>query len=281
MGMKRFHIIALIGFSVLHGCSSKDSGGGGFGGGGGSDTGGADSSTEDGLTGSEVLSPRDNAADIVLDQGVLYYSTQYDPAIYSWDPVGGDEDKISWDWRDLEAFTVHSGLLYGSFSDSGIEGWVSLLTPPKDEEELASKAADGTLFRRPGDLVILDGKAIVVDEKLGILWSVATSNGQVQRVAEAEGLLAVTVHQGDWVASGNEGVFGPNGTLDERSANALFSHEGELWGTHIEHGLFQVGGDSWVLNGPARPGPLVVQDTQVFVVDEVGGGIWAFELPAQ
>lgn len=264
---------------IAAGCSSSKSDDGGFG--GGPDTGGSDSGSFSGLQGEEVLSPRDNASDLAADGGSLFYSTQYDPAVFRWDPNSGEEEKITWDWRDLEAFAVSGSRFFGSFSDSGVEGWVSELLPPKDEEELASMGSDGTLFRRPGDLVFTGEGIWVVDEKLGVVWEIPTGSGSAEVLVEASGVLAVVRHKGDWVIGGEEGVRDSTGLLDSRKATALFSHEEQVWGVNVEDGLFEVGGRSWGLQGPARPGPFVFYEDRMYAVDEVGGGIWSFGMPFQ
>ena len=260
-------------------CEGSDQAGNGFVGGSGD---GADSGASEAvLTGTELMAPRDKASDLAVSDGVLYYSTQFDPAVAQWNPETGEEEKITWDWRDLEAFSVFNGRFFGSFSDSGVEGWVSELLPPKDEREVASQDVNGTLFRRPADLVVSENTIWAVDEKVGVVWEIERSTGQADVLVESEGLLAVAEHRGAWVTGGEGGVQDATGRLDERKATALYSQGDTLWAVNIEDGLFEVGGRSWTLSGPARPGPFVVLNKSIYTVDEVGGGIWVFEMPVQ
>lgn len=274
--------ICLLAFFGLA-CGSSDSGKSGFleGGDEGGDTSASDSGRFVGLQGVEVLSPRDNAGHLTVASGQFYYSTQYDPAVYTWNPETGDEEKVTWDWRDLEAFAVSDGRIFGSFSDSGIEGWVSELLPPKDEEELASQGSDGRLFRRPSDLVVTEQRIWVVDEKLELVWEIDRGSGSAAELVGVSGVLAVVQHQGRWVVGGESGVQDATGLLDQRKATALYSTGNQIWAVNVDDGIYKVGGDSWALQGPARPGPFIVQDELAYVVDEVGGGIWAFELPTE
>jgi hypothetical protein len=231
------------------------------------------------LEGEVVLSPRDNVSDLVIDGDVLYYSTEYDPAVYLWNPDSGAEEKVAWDYRDLEAFTVAEGRYWGSFSDTGIEGWVSEILPPKEQEEWAAKGSDGTLFRRPGDIAVLNGGVVLVDTKLNVVWK-AESDGSASVVAEGESVLCLAIVDGQLIYGGDAGVFSESGDLiDARSVFALGEVEGKAFGIHPEHGFFPIGENkSWELAGPPRPGPFVWRNNYLYSVDEVGGAIWRFSL---
>jgi hypothetical protein len=232
-----------------------------------------------GVQGQVVLSPRDKALDLVVDADTLYYSTQYDPAVFSWDPASGVEEKIAWDYRDLTAFTVSGGRFWGSFSDSGIEGWVSEIQPPKGEEEWASQGVNGTLFRRPGDLAFFQGGLVFVDTKLNVVWKV-DDQGQATQIAENQSILCLAVVAGDLIYGGEGGVFTQAGEeLDARSVFALGVIEGKAFGIHSTDGFFPVGENkSWKLLGPPRPGAFAFYQGALFSVDEVGGAIWRFDL---
>ena len=232
----------------------------------------------DGLVGEEVHSPRDKANDILWDGDSLYYSTEYDPAIVLWDPQTDSVENVAWDFRDLEAFTVRDGSFFGSFSDSGIEGWVSEILPPKGEDEWASQATDGTLFRRPNDLILENETLYVVDNKVNVLWELAGKGGSVKAIASTDSLLCVTASSGELLMGGEEGIYALDGSLvDSRPALALGERDGQAYAIHPSEGLFEVGGEAqWALNGPPRPGQFVWRNDTLYVIDEVGGGIWRY-----
>jgi hypothetical protein len=245
------------------------------------DTGaGQEDSGLDGIQGEKLHSPRDKAQDLVLDGEQLYYSTQYDPAIVRWDPDSGEVENVAWDLRDLQAIAVVDGLFFGSFSDSGVEGWVSEISPPKNQIEWASQGSDGTLFRRPSDLLSLNGALYMVDQKINVLWKLSGEGGSVQALASAESMLCLTAVDGELLLGGEDGVFDLGGSqIDNRPALALANRGGRAFGVHPNEGLFEVGGEGqWSLLGPARPGPFTWKDGELFVVDEVAGAIWRFEL---
>jgi len=246
------------------------------------DTGSGDTDTGEpstALQGEVVLSPRDKVSDLVIDGDILYYSTQYDPAIFIWNPETGEEEKLAWDYRDLAAFTVADGRYWGSFSDSGIEGWVSEILPPKKQDEWASQGGDGTLFRRPGDVVVSEGALVFVDTKLNRVWK-AQSDGSASVVAEEENILCLANVEGQLFYGGDAGVFSESGELlDARAVFALGEVGGKAYGIHSEHGFFPIGENkSWELAGPPRPGQFVWHNQFLYSVDEVGGAIWRFSL---
>jgi hypothetical protein len=276
--MKTTYFITMSAFCLLQACASDPKGTDGFLPGDG-DSGGEDTGVVDNVTyGEIVLSPRDKAKDLVLDGENLFYSTQYDPAIVAWDIAAGTEENVAWDYRDLEAFTVSDGRFWGSFSDSGIEGWVSEILPPKSETEWAYQATDGTLFRRPADLIFHQNHLYVVDLKASQVWKVSEANG-AESVAEADGLLCLAVADGEVFFGGEAGVFSLNGTLvDERPVLALGLKGGELYGIHPTSGFFAIGTNKqWELAGPPRPGSFVWYNESLYAVDEVGGSIWRFD----
>lgn len=247
---------------------------------GGIDTGpGATDTGAVGVQGQLVLSPRDKASDLVVDGDTLYYSTQYDPAVFSWDPDSGVEEKIAWDYRDLTAIAVSSGRFWGSFSDSGVEGWVSEIQPPKGQDEWASQGVDGTLFRRPGDLIVFQSGLALVDTKLNAVWKI-DDQGQATQVAVDESILCLTVVGGQLIYGGEAGVFSLAGEqLDARPVFALGVIDGKAFGIHSTDGFFPVGENkSWNLMGPPRPGAFAFHQGGLFSVDEVGGAIWRFDL---
>lgn len=233
------------------------------------------------LFGEEILSPRDKVSEIAASGQVLYYSTQYDPSVYALDLDNMQSEKVTWGWRGLTGFTAHSGRFYGSFTDSSVEGWVSELIPPKTEEEWASKGSDGTLFREPAGPVVYRGKLAVVERKTGDAWLLEGPGGGSFRIENVSAADTLLVHENELLYGGPEGVFSSEGRLDKRAALGLTSHGEEIWGTHPDHGLFEVGGAAWGLPELARPGSVVFLNAKVWVVDDVAGSLWAFDIPSQ
>lgn len=263
------------------GCGS--SGGGANDGFGGQkdDTGAKDTATnQESIAAVEVLNPRDNASDIVARDGGVFYSTQYDPAVYFWTTEMEVPEKHAWDLGDLQGITVEEGVLLASFSDSGVEGWVSRIEAPKTQVEWAAKSDDGTLFRSPKDLVFFDGDLYVVDEKVGSLWRLEGEGQNVSSAYTASGLASVAVWNDALYVSDDGGVFSVSGEMvDSRKADALGVVAGKLYGVHVERGIFEVGQPArqWAIPDLARPGPFAEYDSQVYVVDTVGGAIWRLQ----
>ena len=246
------------------------------------DTGQASGNPNEGdLFGEEVLSPRDKISEISVSDQVLYYSTQYAPSVYALDLDSMQSEKVTWDWRGLTGFTADSGRFYGSFTDSSVEGWVSELIPPKTEEEWASKGSDGTLFREPVGPVVHLGKLAVVERKTGDAWLLEGPGGGAFRIESVSGAETLLVHEEELLFGGPSGVFSPAGRLDERAALGLASHGQEIWGTHPDHGLYHVGGAGWSLPELARPGSVALLKSKIWVVDEVSGSLWSFDIPDQ
>jgi hypothetical protein len=278
--MKTSYFIIMSALGFLQACASDNSDTDGFVPSGG-DSGAVDTGAQsDVIPGEIVLSPRDKANNLVLDDGALFYSTQYDPAIVAWDIAAETEENVAWDYRDLEAFTVVDGRIWGGFSDSGIEGWVSEILPPKSETEWAYQATDGTLFRHPVDLAFHKDHLYVADLKANQVWKVSEGGG-AESAAGAEGVLCLAVAGGEVFYGGEGGVFTLSGAqVDERPVLAMGLRGENLYGIHPKSGFFEIGTNKqWDLSGPPRPGSFVWHDNGLYSVDEVGGAIWRFNIP--
>jgi hypothetical protein len=63
--------------------------------------------------------------------------------------------------------------------------------------------------------------------------------------------------------------------VDERSANGLIAYDGIIYGSNSQDGIFVLQGESSPLPDEiGRPSALLVQENMLYVIDQVGRGIW-------
>ena len=63
--------------------------------------------------------------------------------------------------------------------------------------------------------------------------------------------------------------------IDERSANGLAIFNEQMYASNSTDGVFIVGGDAYPLPETfGRPSTLLIKENMLYVIDQVGRGVW-------
>ena len=232
----------------------------------------------------EVWAVSGGAGDLAWDGTGLIATAELGDAILRWDPLTDLDEEIG---SRLGGSPTAVALgadetLYVALTDSGVEGFVGILTDLHQIEVLAS-AAGSALFRRPVDLAWdEDGTLLVADSGAEALWRVPVDGREATAVHTGIAIDAVVRHQQEVLLATEDGVLRLDGdTLAlyaDLEVRDLVSWGNVLLGT-TEDGVVEVL-DGSVLVGldAGRPTALTLAGDTLYVADVSGGRIWAADL---
>jgi len=241
----------------------------------------------DPLASTETIVIPDGPEDLAESpEGLLYISARGGGKLHTWSPTDEDQDEISDDIPGIQALAFAENELWLTTTDDGVTGSLSILEG-RFADEIYTQADNGTLFRKPVDLVATpDGGWLIVDNNAsGVFVVNASGSVSFTSCCTEDPMAAVFTSANQLVVGGDEGAFStswPIGTftqIDDRSVLGLAVVKDVLWATNGTEGLFVVGGGQLGIDGPNRPGSLLVTNDEqtVFVADSAGYGIWVVD----
>jgi len=243
------------------------------------DTGGSSSETEQA---EELFYLHDKAWKLAEYQSGILATTQHGQEVWFWEEGLDDPEEWARDLGDVQGVEWADDLVWGTFTQSHVEGFLGQITPPNEVEVLASETSTGALMRGPGEMVALSDTLFIADYSAVRIWIFPYQGGEVGEIVAPAPPLCIETWEGSLVIGSDDGVYLMNGDdwthLDERPAYGLAAGEGRLFGANASSGVFEVGGSALSTNGPARPGSLVVMGEWVYLADEVGGSVWRLSL---
>ena len=277
--MKRLLSISTF-MLVAHGCSEKTSND--------DDTGGTAIQPDD-IVPEEVESePLFDITGALFDlatapDGRVFASIE-EHAIDVWDPT------TQW----VETHTDRAGPVFGiEWADDALWYTTSshrqagaLLRLEGKTGQVIAEAQDDTVFREPRDLCrMMDGKWVVADTTLGLLFAITADGSSVERITvPLSDVATVTSDSAHLYVGGEDGVVQiswPNGTpemIDDRPVDGLHAVGGTVWGTNADWGVFEVAGDRRLdIPGLRRAGRMAGTDP-LLIADPMLGNVWAVDL---
>jgi len=212
--------------------------------------------------------------------GSLLISADASGKLYRWDDVELVEEQGS--YHDIQAVHVINQTLLYTTTDNGVTG--ALFSD--GQEALSTQADDGTLFRWPVDLISLeDGTLLIADYMAGLIFSYESDGITQSFHAGSQTPQALAVIDEQIYIGGEDGIwfkedlFTEAIRLDERSANGLAVYDGVVYGSNSQDGIFAVQGIASPLPDEiGRPSTLLIKENMLYVIDQVGRGIWKSDL---
>ncbi len=250
------------------------------------DTAGPEGTAFDPVQATEVWAIGGGAGSLAWDGAGLLATVELGDSVLRWDPETALDDEIGsrLGSSPLAVLTGTDGTVYLATTDSGVEGFVGVLSDPHTLDVLASDAG-GVLFRRPVDLAwSTDGALLVADSGAEAVWQVPVDGGAAVQRHGGVAVQALSVHLDQVLLATDEGVLADSddGLVEHASAvvRDLISWDGVLLGTTAD-GVVQVDDGALLVGLDAgRPSALARAGEILYVADESGGRVWAADLSA-
>ena len=212
-------------------------------------------------------------------EGTLYISADASGKLYRWD--GSELKEENGSYEDIQAIYLEGTQLYHTTTDNGVTGILY-----RDGEELIRQSTEGTLLRWPVDIIALPSQEIVIaDYNAGLLFTYQNDGTSLTYTGGSQTPQALAFRDGSLYIGGEDGIWKkdwPNGTaeqIDTRAANGLAFHNDILYASSAQNGIFVVGGGSYSLPETiGRPSTLVVHQNMLYLIDQIGRGIWTMDL---
>jgi len=231
----------------------------------------------------EVHYFHDKAWKLSVLEGQILVTTQHGEEIWAWDPAVDELSEFGRDLGDAQGVLGWMDRVWVTHSVSGVEGSISVLTPPNTLSLAATATSEGELMRRPMEMCVFSEELWIADAGGDRVWKYDGNEAHVRAFATPHPPLTIAAGDSSVFVGTDWGVFESSGgawdLVDERTASGLVAYEGEILGASARDGLFVVGkAGRTPLEGPARPGALAVLDEALYLVDEVGGSLWTLSL---
>lgn len=200
--------------------------------------------------------------------------------LYRWDGTELVEEVGT--FHDIQAVHIMDDTLYYTTTDNGVTG--ALID--ESGTPLITQSSDGTLLRWPVDITHTpSGTILIADYNAGIIFTYEQDGTSQLFSAGSQTPLALAFVEEVLYIGGEDGVFQkewPDGIatkIDERSANGLVTYDGLVYASNSVDGIFVVEGVSYPLpDNFGRPSALLIQENMLYVIDQVGRGIWQTSL---
>ncbi len=155
----------------------------------------------------------------------------------------------------------------------------------RDPERIADADGD-TIFREPRDLCQApDGSWVIADTTLSMLFVISPDGSTVEPLSVPQSDLSTVASDNTYIYAGGEsGVIriawpnGPAETLDDRSVDGLHHANGILWGTNVDWGVFEVGGERRLDLPEIRRAGRMVGNDPLLIADSTRGDVWSVSL---
>jgi WD40 repeat protein len=212
--------------------------------------------------------------------GSMLISADASGKLYRWDGILLEEEQGT--YNDIQSVHVFENTLYYTTTDNGVTGALY----GNNEDPLITQSSDGTLLRWPVDVTTTStGEVLIADYNAGVVFSYEEDgSAQIYSVGSQTPLSLVWLDNTLYIG-GEDGIWQkewPNGIatlVDERSANGLINYEGIIYASNSQDGIFILQGNATPLPDEiGRPSTLLVQENMLYVIDQVGRGIWQTSL---
>jgi hypothetical protein len=232
------------------------------------------------VTAEEVWAVSGGAGDLAWDGERLLATAELGDSVLAWDPETDLSEEIGSRLGGSPTAIAlgEDGTIYVAVTDSGVEGFVGILTGLHESTLLAS-SAEGLLFRRPVDMILSqDGFLIVADSGAEAVWRVPVDGSAAQVLWTDLTARSVAEHQGGLVVATEQGIFQDDGgnlvPLTELAVRDLISLNGVLLGTTSEGVVDTETGSVLVSLDAGRPAAMIAAESRLWVADESSGRIW-------
>lgn len=212
--------------------------------------------------------------------GSMLISADASGKLYRWDGASLEEQVGR--YNDIQAIHVDGSTLYYTTTDNGVTGALYALS----SEPLITQSSDGTLLRWPVDITSTsDGTILIADYNAGVVFSYNEDGSSQLYSVGSQTPQALTMLDNMLYIGGEDGIWRkewPNGIatqIDDRQANGLVSYEGLVYASNSQDGIFVVQGNTYPLPDEiGRPSALLIRENVLYVIDQVGRGVWSSEL---
>lgn len=246
------------------------------------DTNNNDSSTiEDEIAMEKLFVIPERPFDMTWDSdGTMLISADASGKLYRWD--GTELTEQVGRYNDIQAVHVVESTFFYTTTDNGVTGALYALS----SEPLLTQSSDGTLLRWPVDITSTpDGTILIADYNAGVVFSYNTDGTSNLYSVGSQTPQALTMLDDMLYIGGEDGIWKkewPNGIatqIDDRQANGLVTSNGVVYASNSQDGVFIVQGNTYPLpNEIGRPSALLIKENVLYVIDQVGRGVWASEL---
>ena len=200
--------------------------------------------------------------------------------LYRWDGIELIEEVGA--FYDIQAVHVVGDTLYYTTTDNGVTGALYGTA----EEPLITQSSDGTLLRWPVDITHTpSGTILIADYNAGIIFTYEEDGTSQLFSAGSQTPLSLAFMDQSLYIGGEDGVWQkewPDGIatqIDERPANGIIAYEGLIYASNSIDGIFVVEGTAYPLpDNFGRPSTLLIRESVLYVIDQVGRGIWQTSL---
>lgn len=212
--------------------------------------------------------------------GTMLISADASGKLYRWDGQLLEEQQGF--YHDIQAVHVYEDTLYHTTTDNGVTG--ALHDAP--DNPLVTQSSDGTLFRWPVDITHApDGSLLIADYNAGVIFSYQEDGTTQLFGAGSQTPLSIAFQDNSLYIGGEDGIWEkewPDGIpskIEDRSANGLVVHNGEIYASNSTDGIFLVGGEAYPMpENFGRPSSLLVKESVLYVIDQIGRGVWKSDL---
>ena len=217
--------------------------------------------------------------DMAFSDDTLHISADASGKLYQWD--GSQLNEIVGNFSDIQAIAYREEDLYYTITDNGVTGGLV-----HNSETLMTQSSDGTLLRWPVDLLILPNQDILIaDFNAALVFSYTTTGEQKIYSVGSQSPLALAWHENILYIGGEDGIWKkewPDGMavqIDTRVANGLAIHNGEIFASNTQDGIFIIDGTTYSLPSDiGRPSTILIHQDTLYLIDQVGRGIWTLPL---
>jgi len=221
--------------------------------------------------------------DLALYGDGLLSTTQFGGQIWGWEPQGGVEEEVGDRLGEVQAVAVDGEDIYFTVTDSGMTGFVALLTGVRTWDELATEGDGGLPIRRPEDMVVgPDGALYIADPGAEALWRVERDGSSAKVVTRNILPLSVAWHDGrlhygtaDAVYAWDDGTEASVEVLDQ-PGYGLLSDEGSLL-VGSQEGIWEDGVHVAATQVGMRVSSMVRVGDVVYFTDQGQGSVWSME----
>lgn len=220
--------------------------------------------------------------DMTIDSdGTLLISADASGKLYRWD--GFELTEVAGFYNDIQAVLVHNETLYYTTTEDGVTGSLEM----DGQGPLITQADDGTLLRWPVDLISLDDGTVLIADYMarrifsyevdGVARTFEAGTQTPQALVSIDDSIYIGGEDGIWY---KENLDAEPNQIDDRSANGLIVHNGLVYASNSQDGIFVVEGIAYSLpNDIGRPSTLLVNENMLYVIDQVSRSIWTADVP--